>query len=203
MNEYEAKKMLSKYGIKVPRGVLIKSMKDLEGLSLQYPLVAKVASEEILHKTDVGGVVLGIDSEEKLRSSVEKLIKKFNSPVLVEEMLKGEIEAIVGVLNDPSFGHAIMFGLGGIFTEVFKDVTFRVIPINRKDAEMMLGDIRGRKILEGYRGKVIDREALIDLLLKVSKVVEDNPEIEGMDLNPVLLMEKGYAVLDAKIIMKR
>ncbi|RLG17884.1 acetyl-CoA synthetase, partial [Nanoarchaeota archaeon] len=152
---------------------------------------------------DVGGVVLGIDSEEKLRSSVEKLIKKFNAPVLVEEMLKGEIEAIVGVLNDPSFGHAIMFGLGGIFTEVFKDVTFRVIPINRKDAEMMLGDIRGRKILEGYRGKVIDREALIDLLLKVSKVVEDNPEIEGMDLNPVLLMEKGYAVLDAKIIMKR
>ena len=203
MNEYEAKKILSKYCIKVPRGVLIKSIKDLEGLSLQYPLVAKVASEEILHKTDVGGVVLGIDSEEKLRSSVEKLIKKFNSPVLVEEMLKGEIEAIVGVLNDPSFGHAIMFGLGGIFTEVFKDVTFRVIPINRKDAEMMLGDIRGRKILEGYRGKVIDREALIDLLLKVSKVVEDNPEIEGMDLNPVLLMEKGYAVLDAKIIMKR
>jgi len=203
MNEYEAKKMLSQYGIKVPRGVLIKSMKDLEGLSLQYPLVAKVASEEILHKTDVGGVVLGIDSEEKLHSSVEKLIKKFNAPVLVEEMLKGEIEAIVGVIKDPAFGHAIMFGLGGIFTEVFKDVTFRVIPINRKDAEMMLGDIRGRKILEGYRGKVIDREALIDLLLKVSKVVEDNPEIEGMDLNPVLLMEKGYAVLDAKIIMKR
>jgi len=203
MNEYEAKKMLKRYGINVPRGELIEDLSQLKSLDLSYPLVAKVASENILHKTDVGGVILGISDGEELRSSVEKLMNKFKAPVLVEEMLKGEIEAIIGVLRDPSFGHAIMFGLGGIFTEIFKDVTFRVIPINRKDAESMLEDIKGRKILEGYRGIRVDRESLIDLLLKVSKFVERNPQIEGMDLNPVLLMEDGYAVLDAKIIIKR
>jgi acyl-CoA synthetase (NDP forming) len=203
MNEYEAKKMLKRYGINVPRGELIEDLSQLKSLDLSYPLVAKVASENILHKTDVGGVILGISDGEELRSSVEKLMNKFKAPVLVEEMLKGEIEVIIGVLRDPSFGHAIMFGLGGIFTEIFKDVTFRVIPINRKDAESMLEDIKGRKILEGYRGIRVDRESLIDLLLKVSKFVERNPQIEGMDLNPVLLMEDGYAVLDAKIIIKR
>jgi acyl-CoA synthetase (NDP forming) len=200
MNEYEAKKLLKEYGIKVPKGKLIENTEDLKDVDLNYPLVAKVVSDKILHKTDVGGVILNIENEEQLRNAVNEIMKKFKSPVLVEEMQSGGIEVIVGVTKDPSFGHAIMFGLGGIFTEVFKDVTFRVIPINRKDAELMLEEIKGRKILEGYRGIKVNKDAIVDLLLKVSKFVEDSKDIEGMDLNPVLLTEKDAIVLDAKII---
>ncbi len=203
MNEYEAKRMLARYGIDVPNGEIVRNLGEIDSLKLKYPLVAKVVSERILHKTDVGGVILGIKNREELKISVKNLFEKFNEPVLVEEMVEGGIEVIIGVTRDPTFGHALMFGLGGIFTEVFRDVTFRVLPINRKDAQWMIEEIKGRKILEGYRGMKIDREALIELLLKVSKFVEDNPEIEGMDLNPVLLMEKGCVVLDAKIVMER
>ncbi len=202
MNEYEAKKMLEEYGIKVPRGVLIEDVSHIDSIKLNYPLVAKVASEEILHKSDVGGVILNINNEDELKESVRKIMEKFNSPVLVEEMVSGGIEAIVGVINDPTFGHAIMFGLGGIFTEIFRDVTFRVIPITRRDAELMLSEIKGKKILEGYRGMKVDKEAAIDLLLKISKFVKEHPEIEGMDLNPVLLRENEAVVLDAKVILK-
>jgi len=200
MNEYEAKLLLTNYGIKVPKGVLIKDLSEIDNLNLNYPLVAKVASEKIMHKTDVGGVILNIRNKEELKEKVKILMEKFSSSVLVEEMLSGGVEVIVGVTKDSTFGHAIMFGLGGIFTEVFKDVTFRVIPISRVDAELMLNEIKGRKILEGYRGVRISREALIDLLHKVSKFVEENSDIEGMDLNPVLARENDCVVLDAKII---
>ena len=200
MNEYEAKLLLKDYGIKVPKGVLIKDLSEIDNLNLNYPLVVKVASEKIMHKTDVGGVILNIRNKEELKEKVKTLMEKFSSPVLVEEMLSGGVEVIVGVTKDSTFGHAIMFGLGGIFTEVFKDVTFRVIPISRVDAELMLNEIKGRKILEGYRGVRVSKEALIDLLLRVSKLVEENPDIEGMDLNPVLAREKDCVVLDAKII---
>ena len=200
MNEYEAKLLLGNYGIRVPKGILIKDLSEIDNLNLNYPLVAKVASEKIMHKTDVGGVILNIRNKEELHEKVKILMEKFTSPVLVEEMLSGGVEVIVGVTKDSTFGHAIMFGLGGIFTEVFKDVTFRVIPISRVDAELMLNEIKGRKILEGYRRVRVSREALIDLLLKVSKFVEENPDIEGMDLNPVLARENDCVVLDAKII---
>ena len=200
MNEYEAKLLLKDYGIKVPKGALINDLSEIDNLSLNFPLVAKVASEKILHKSDVGGVVLNIRNKENLKEKVKNLMNKFSSPVLVEEMLSGGIEIIVGVTKDATFGHAIMFGLGGIFTEVFKDVTFRVIPISRLDAELMLNEIKGKKILEGYRGVKVSKEAIIDLLLKVSKFVEDNADVEGMDLNPVLARENDCVVLDAKII---
>ncbi|ADD08129.1 acetate--CoA ligase family protein [Candidatus Aciduliprofundum boonei] len=200
MNEYEAKLLLKDYGIKVPEGALINDLREIYNLDLNYPVVAKVASEKILHKSDVGGVILNIKNKEELKEKVKILMEKFSSPVLVEEMLSGGLEVIVGVTKDPTFGHAIMFGLGGIFTEVFKDVTFRVIPISRLDAELMLNEIKGRKILEGYRGVRVSKEAIIELLLKVSKFVEENADVEGMDLNPVLARENDCVVLDAKII---
>ena len=200
MNEYEAKKFLSEYGIKVPRGVLIEDLSQIDDIHLNYPLVVKVVSEKILHKTDVGGVILNLKNREELKKATKEMMEKFHSPILIEEMLSGGVEAIVGVVKDATFGHAIMFGLGGIFTEVFRDVTFRVIPISRRDAEMMLTEIKGRKILEGYRGMKVSKDAAIDLLLKVSRLVEEHPEIEGMDLNPVLLRENDTVVLDAKVI---
>jgi len=201
MNEYEAKKFLKKYGINIPPGTLIRTPEEVESIDLNYPLVAKVVRDDIIHKSDVGGVILNIRNEDELRNAIRKINQKFDAPALVEEMQKG-VEIIVGVLKDSTFGHAIMFGLGGIFTEVFRDVTFRVIPITDKDAELMLSEIRGKKILEGYRGIKVNREAIIDLLLSVSKLVEENPQIEGMDLNPVLAREKDCVVLDAKIIEK-
>ncbi len=202
MNEYEAKKFLKKYGINIPPGTLIRTPEEVESIDLNYPLVAKVVRDDIIHKSDVGGVILNIRNEDELRNAIRKINQKFDAPALVEEMQKGGVEIIVGVLKDSTFGHAIMFGLGGIFTEVFRDVTFRVIPITDKDAELMLSEIRGKKILEGYRGIKVNREAIIDLLLSVSKLVEENPQIEGMDLNPVLAREKDCVVLDAKIIEK-
>ncbi len=201
MNEYEAKKFLADYGIKVPRGFVAESEEDIENMDLSYPLVAKVLSEKILHKSDVGGVILGITSPEEAREAFRKIHGKFSTPVLFEEMVRGKVEVIVGVIRDASFGPALMFGLGGIYTEVYRDVTFRVIPITRVDAEHMLEDIRGRRILEGYRGIRVNRDALISLLLNVSRTVEENPNIEGMDLNPVLLTEEDAIVLDAKIIL--
>lgn len=202
MNEYEAKKFLKKYGINIPPGTLIRTPEEVESIDLNYPLVAKVVRDDIIHKSDVGGVILNIRNGDELRNAIRKINQKFDAPALVEEMQKGGVEIIVGVLKDSTFGHAIMFGLGGIFTEVFRDVTFRVIPITDKDAELMLSEIRGRKILEGYRGIKVNREAIIDLLLSVSKLVEENPQIKGMDLNPVLAREKDCVVLDAKIIEK-
>jgi len=201
MNEYEAKKMLNEYGISVPNAFVAKRIGDIEHMNLKYPLVAKVLSDKILHKSDVGGVILNVQNKEDARRAYEIINSKFSTPVLFEEMLSGGIEAIIGVIKDSSFGHALMFGLGGIYTEVYKDVTFRVIPISPIDAEDMLKDIRGKKILDGYRGKKINRDALISLLLSVSKFVEEHNNIEGMDLNPVLLTEKDAVVLDAKIVL--
>ncbi len=202
MNEYEAKQLLKEYGIEVPRGLLINEVEEVERLNLNFPVVVKTAKEGILHKSDVGGVVLNV-SEGDLKDVVRDMLSRFGSPVLVEEMLPGGVELIIGVTKDPSFGHAIMFGLGGIFTEVFRDVSFRVIPINRKDAEAMLSEIKGRKILEGYRGVKVNRERIVELLLKVSRMVERESWIEGMDLNPVLATEDRVVVLDAKIVGKR
>ena len=199
MNEYEAKELLLKYEIAVPPNFVVESEDMLKNMKLEYPLVAKVLSDKILHKSDVGGVITGIRSREEALKAFKKIHNKFNTPVLFEEMISDGVELIVGVLRDNSFGHAIMFGLGGIFTEIYKDVTFRVLPINRSDAEDMLRDIKGRKILEGFRGIEVNKEAIINLLLKISKMVgEEN--IDGMDINPVMARRDGCVVLDAKII---
>ncbi len=203
MNEYEAKELLKKYGIKVPKNFVMREEEDLKAMDLKYPLVAKVLSDEILHKSDVGGVILGIKNDDELRDAFKRLNSKFKTPVLVEEMESGGVEIIVGVINDATFGHSIMFGLGGIFTEILKDVSFRVIPITKMDAEEMLNEIKGKRILEGYRGIRVSRENIIELLLNVSRMVEDmGNNIEGMDLNPVLAREDDCIVLDAKIITK-
>ena len=202
MNEFEAKNLLKRYGINVPKGVLVKSENEVESMNLNYPVVAKVVRDDIMHKSDVGGVILNIKDRQELKDAVKSLRDKFNAPVLVEEMITGGVEIIVGVIKDATFGHAIMFGLGGIFTEIYRDVTFRVLPISRKDAESMLSEIRGRKILEGYRGIKVSREKIVSLLLKVSEIIGDNQDIVGMDLNPVLARENDCVVLDAKIVVE-
>ena len=199
--EYEAKKLLLKYGIPTTKFELIENEEDIKNLALNYPVVLKVSSPKILHKTDVGGVVLNIGDREELLKEYKKLRRKFpEENFIVEEMEKQGVEIIAGIVNDAAFGKCVMVGMGGIFTEIYKDVAFRMLPITEKDAEDMLNDLKARGIFYGYRLN-LDRKALIDILLKITKIAEETP-IKQLDLNPIFLYEKGAKVIDAKIIME-
>jgi len=203
--EKEVKDVLRAYGIRTPRYQLIARDQGVEGVKVPYPVVLKVCSPRILHKSEVGGVALGIEDREQLRQQLRRMRKLFPSEdLLVETIERGEVEVIVGLTRDRTFGLAVMVGLGGVFTEVLGDVAFRVLPITRADAEDMLKQLRSAKILEGYRGVKPSREALLDLLLKVSAM---GLELEGLmdqlDLNPVLLGERSAVVVDAKLLPGR
>jgi len=203
--EHEVKELLKSNGIPVPNFCVIEGPEEVEKVNLRFPVVVKASSPKILHKTDVGAVVLGVKDKEELKKVAEEFKQKFpDAKILVEEMEDKKLEVIIGVIHDATFGLAIMFGLGGIFVEVLKDVTFRVIPITRQDAEEMLSEIKGSKLLEGFRGIKVDREAVIDLLLKISELAQ---KLEGvldqMDLNPVFVKEQGVVVVDAKIMLKK
>lgn len=199
--EYEAKSLLLKYGIPTTKFELIKNEEDIKNLDMNYPLVLKVSSPRILHKTDVGGVVLNIGSMEELLEEYKNLRKKFpREKFIVEEMEKQGVEIIAGIVNDAAFGKCIMVGMGGIFTEIYKDVAFRMLPITKKDAEDMLNDLKAREIFYGHRLN-LDKKALIDILLKIAKIAEEM-SIKQLDLNPIFLYEEGAKVIDAKIIME-
>jgi acyl-CoA synthetase (NDP forming) len=152
----------------------------------------------------VGGVKLNLHSDEELIEAYNELQQKFpNGNILVEPMEEKGIEVIIGLINDPTFGLSIMFGLGGIFTEVLKDVTFRVLPIDRTEAELMLTELKGKKLLEGFRGIKISKEAIVDIILKTAKLGEDfQDRIDQMDLNPVFIRENDAIVVDAKMVLK-
>jgi len=204
LTENEVKSLLKEYNIPTTEYVLVKNEKDLKKISLPYPLVMKICSPKYTHKTDVGGVKLGIKSEDELVKVYKDFQKKFaGENFIIETMEKPGVEAIVGLVHDPTFGLSIMFGLGGIFTEIFKDVVFRVLPIDRKDAEDMMSEIKSRKILGGFRGIKVSRDALINILLNVSNLgVDFQNSIKEMDLNPVFLREKDAVVVDARMIIK-
>ena len=204
LTENEVKSLLKEYNIPTTEYVLVKNEKDLKKISLPYPLVMKICSPKYTHKTDVGGVKLGIKSKDELIRLYKVFQKKFaGENFIVETMEKPGVEAIVGLVHDPTFGLSIMFGLGGIFTEIFKDVVFRVLPIDRKDAEDMMSEIKSRKILGGFRGIKVSRDALINILLNVSNLgVDFQNSIKEMDLNPVFLREKDAVVVDARMIIK-
>jgi len=204
LTENEVKSLLKEYNIPTTGYALVKNEKDLKKISLPYPLVMKICSPKYIHKTDVGGVKLGIKSEDELVKVYKDFQKKFaGENFIIETMEKPGVEAIVGLVHDPTFGLSIMFGLGGIFTEIFKDVVFRVLPIDRKDAEDMMSEIKSRKILGGFRGIKVSRDALINILLNVSNLgVDFQNSIKEMDLNPVFLREKDAVVVDARMIIK-
>ncbi len=204
LTENEVKSLLKEYNIPTTEYALVKNEKDLKKISLPYPLVMKICSPKYIHKTDVGGVKLGIKSEDELIKVYQDFQKKFvGENFIVESVEKPGVEAIVGLIDDPTFGLSIMFGVGGIFTEIFKDVVFRVLPIDRKDAEDMMGEIKSRKILDDFRGIKVNRDALINILLNVSNLgVDFQNSIKEMDLNPVFLREKDAVVVDARMIIK-
>lgn len=175
-----------------------------------FPVVLKVSSQDIIHKSDIGGVVTGIRSVHDLREQYEIMRQKITQKVpdaqiegyIIEKMESG-IELLVGSTLDPMFGPILAFGLGGIYVEVLKDVVFRLIPVECEDATEMLSEIKAAKILDGIRGQPpVNKKALVNLLMKTSNFINRHPEIEELDLNPVFATDKGVSVVDARIILK-
>ncbi len=214
--EHEALDVVASFGIPVaPYGFARNEDEAVDIASrIGYPVVLKIVSPDISHKTDVGGVIVNLATDRDVREAYRKIMEnvKARAPnariegVLVQKMAEpGAIEIIVGATRDAIFGPVIMFGLGGIFVEVLKDVSFRVAPVEPIDAEEMIREIRSFKILEGYRGlPPRDLEAVKDIIVKTSKLMLELEEVQDMDLNPIMLYEKGRGalVVDARIILR-
>ena len=199
--EHEAKNLIARYGIEVPRFKVVDREEELYNIDLNYPLVLKVSSPHILHKTDVGGMILNITNKEMLISSFHSMKERFpEEKFIVEEMERGGVELIAGVIDDRAFGKCIMVGMGGIFTEIYKDVSFRMIPITPKDANEMLEELKAGKIFSGYRMN-LKKDDIINILIRMARMAEEM-NIKQMDLNPVIVSEKGAKAVDAKIIME-
>ena len=211
ITEELAKKILTEYGVKVPKYALVKSADEAEKKAREvgFPLVAKIVSPQILHKTDVNGVKVGLNSEAAVKETFNdmhgRLSKQYNvKGVLLEKMAAPGAELIVGLQNDPQFGPIIMVGIGGIYTEVFKDVTFRVLPITKEDAVSMMEDLKGKQILKGFRGAPpVSMDALANALVSIGNLgTAMAPYYESIDFNPVIFYEKDYVVVDAKILLR-
>ena len=202
--ENEVKDLLRAYGIKTTKYEIVNKIEDLERLKLKYPVALKVCSSKILHKTDVNGVKLDIKNMDELKKAFKDFRKRFpKEKLLVDQMVDKGVEIIIGLVQDPTFGLCIMCGIGGIFTELYQDVSFRVVPIDEYDARDMIEEIKGKKLLEGFRNIKADKELVVDLLLKVSEIGKQlMSHIDQMDLNPVFVYEKDYCVVDAKLILK-
>jgi acyl-CoA synthetase (NDP forming) len=202
--ENEVKDILKSYKIRTTNYAVVEKIEELDDLKLKFPVALKVCSSKILHKTDVGGVKLNIEDAKELKENFKLFKKKFPSEkFLVDQMEKKGVEVIVGLVQDPTFGLSIMCGVGGIYTELYKDVTFRVVPIDRFDAVEMIDEMKGKKLLEGFRNIKANKQLVIDLLIKTSKIGEElMDKIDQMDLNPVVVYKDDICVVDAKMILK-
>jgi len=202
--ENEVKELLNAYNINTTDFVVLKKNESVETLPFDFPVALKVCSNQILHKTDVGGVKLNITSMQELQKEIKQFQKKFpGENLLIDHMVEKGVEVIIGLIKDPTFGLSIMVGVGGIYTEVYQDVSFRVIPIDEYDAQEMIEEVKGKKLLEGFRNIKADKQQVIELLLHVSRLGSDLIRVlDQMDLNPVFIYEHGYCVVDAKMILK-
>jgi 3-hydroxypropionyl-CoA synthetase (ADP-forming) len=211
ITEESAKAILTEYGINVPPYALVKNSEEAQDKAKQlgFPLVAKIVSPEILHKTDLGGVRVGLKTEQEVRDAFDDMYGRLSSRydtkgIILEKMVDPGLEIIVGLQNDPQFGPVVMLGLGGIYTEIFKDVSFRVLPITQKDIREMIEELKGKSILKGFRGsQPIDTAMLSELLLKIGRLgLDAAPYYESIDFNPIILYPNSYFVVDAKILLR-
>lgn len=210
--EHEAKKLVELYGITIGRHNVVSSCNEAiqAASSLGYPVVLKIISPDISHKTDVGGVMAGIKDADGIKMAFEEILRnvKVKRPdariqgIFVEEMASLSTEVIVGGIRDPQFGPAVMFGLGGVFVEVFKDVSFRIAPVEEFEAFDMISDIKGATLLKGFRNtRPLDIPALAQTIIQVSHMMTSLDEIKEIDLNPVFVYPKGVKAVDARIIL--
>src|SRR5918993_315916 len=211
ITEESAKAILTAYGINVPPYALVSTTQEAadKAKQLGFPLVAKIVSPDILHKTDVKGVRVGLESEQEVCDAFDDMYGRLSTKyhvkgVILERMVDPGLEVIVGLQNDPQFGPVLMFGLGGINTEIFKDVTFRVLPITPKDTEEMIENLKGKSMLKGFRGsEPVDLAIVSDMLMKIAKLGTDAAAYyESVDFNPVILYPHDYFVVDAKILLR-
>ncbi len=211
--EPEAKIVCMEYGIPVTRFKVALTQDEASKFADQigYPVVLKIVSPDILHKWDLGGVILNLKNTTDVKNAYDKILEnvKRHKPdakivgVLVQEMAPSSTEVIVGSIKDPQFGPALMFGLGGVFVEVLKDVTFRIAPITETDAREMITEVKGYPILKGYRGQPpADIDAIVEILMNTSRLVIDHMEIKELDLNPIMVYENGAKTVDARIILE-
>ena len=214
ITEEAAKSILKKYKISVPGFSLVNSSQQAakDAKKLGFPLVMKVVSPQILYKTDVGGVKVGIDNVADVKKIFNDMHGRFSKKkdvdvkgILLEKMVPKGVELIVGIQNEPQFGPVIMVGLGGVLTEIFKDVAFRMLPITTADAKSMLNELKGFQILKGFRGsKPVDLNMLAKALVQIGKIGVDNADyINSINFNPIVVYPKSYKVVDAKIILNK
>jgi len=213
LNEVESKQLLKQAGINTTE-IKLATGKDeaiAAARKLGFPAVLKIVSPDILHKSDIGGVKLNLNSEDEVGRAYDEIMAaaKKHAPkakvegVSVQPMARPAIEVIIGMNKDQQFGPVLMFGLGGILVEVLKDVSFRIVPLAKRDAREMIREIKAYPVLEGYRGQEpADVETLENLLLKVSDFVEKHPDIKEMDLNPIFAYRDGATAVDARIILE-
>ena len=212
LSEVEAKAMLAEHGLAVTDTRLATSIDEALSIAdeLGYPVALKVVADEITHKTDVGGVELGIADADELRAAAERIHAAVTAAVpgvraagiSVQPMSAPGTEVILGITQDQQFGPVLMFGLGGVFVEVLKDVAFRVVPLEPRDAGEMIREIQGFPVLEGFRGAdAADLGALEAMLLQLSSFAEAHPEVAELDLNPVFARADGAIAVDARIVL--
>ena len=214
LTEVEAKRLLAEAGIPVIETRLASSKEEAAAVAgkLGYPVALKIVSEQITHKSDVGGVKLGLSSVDEVNAAFDAIMEAARSAapdatldgVSVQRMAEPGIEVITGMTTDAQFGPALMFGLGGVLVAVLKDVAFRIVPITARDARQMVQEIQGFPLLQGHRGQEpADLEALEGLLLKLSEFIEAHPEVTELDLNPVFAYPKGAVAVDARIVLSQ
>lgn len=212
LTEVESKEMLGAARIPVVETRLARNMKGAVAISreLGYPVALKVMSEDVVHKSDAGGVKLGLQNNSQVEKAYSAMMTSVKAMypgakidgVSVQRMARPGVEVIVGMSKDPQFGPVLMFGLGGVLVELLKDVSFRIVPVARMDAAEMIREIKGFPMLQGFRGsKPCDLDALENLIVSVSDFVERNPQVKELDLNPVFAYEDGVVAVDARVVI--
>ena len=209
LSEYESKKVLASYQIPVTKEIEVDSVDDLVKATqgIGYPVVLKGCASEIAHKTEKDLIQVDIRNDDEARIAFEKIKAGMNgieATVLVQEMVKGQRELVIGLTRDAQFGPCVMFGLGGIFTEILKDISFRVAPLEKRDALEMMQEIKGHKILGAVRGmEAADLDQLCEILIRVGQIGLDHEEIKEVDINPVILAKGKPVAVDALIVLER
>ena len=208
LSEYESKLLLAEYGIPVTGEATVTTADDAvtQATKIGFPVVLKGSGETISHKTELNLIALDLKSEEEVRQAFSELTgnKKADvKEVLVQQMIKGDRELMVGLTRDAQFGPCVMFGLGGIFTEILEDVAFRVAPLSDYDAGDIMNDIKGKKILDAFRGKPeVDRKILADILKAVGQIGLDNEQVKEIDINPLKLIDGKPVAVDALVVLE-
>ncbi len=213
LSEVESKQLLEEAGIPVVTTRLATSREEAVRIAeeIGLPAVLKVLSPDVTHKSDVGGVKVGLETADQVSSAYDSIMSSTRAAaptasiegVSVQSMAEPGVEVIVGATRDPQFGHVVMFGLGGVLVEMLRDVSMRLVPVEQRDARAMIREIKGLPLLQGYRQyPPCDLDSLEEVILGLSRFLEEHPEVRELDLNPVLCYPKGLVAVDARVVLE-